>query len=36
MKIGSILDYCLINSNNQNALDNAGDFGGYDPAIQRI
>ena len=33
MKMGSTLDYCLINFNNQNAPDNTGDFGGYDLAI---
>ena len=33
MKMGSILDYCLMNFNNQNAPDNTGDFGGYDLAI---
>jgi len=33
MKMQSILDYCLINFNNQNAPDNTGDFGGYDLAI---
>jgi hypothetical protein len=33
MKMGSILDYCLINFNHQNAPDNTGDFGGYDLAI---
>ena len=31
--MGSILDYCRINFNNQNAPDNTDDFGGYDLTI---
>lgn len=33
MKMESILDYCRIIFNNQNAPDNTGDFGDYDLAI---